>query len=85
LVPIDIPSSIRVIKKWAFEDCSELTTVILNDGLEEIGDRAFEGCAFVHIVIPPAVKEIDERAFEECSNLMTVQFCDEIKEVVSGE
>jgi hypothetical protein len=64
-VRIDIPPSIRAIKKWAFFNCSGLTTAILNDGLEEIGKWAFKGCALVRIDTPPSVREIDETAFEE--------------------
>jgi len=59
--------------------------VILNDGLEEIGEYAFYGCALVQINIPPSVREIDETAFRNCSDLTSVQFCDEIEEFVSGE
>ena len=85
LVRIDIPPSVRAIKKGAFEACSNLRTAILNNGLEEIGVEAFSGCALERIDIPPTVREIDETAFEECSNLLTVRFCDEIEEFVSGE
>jgi hypothetical protein len=85
LVRIDIPPTVRVIENEAFSWCSRLTIAILNDGLEEIRERAFWGCALVCIDIPPSVKEIDAAAFEECSNLTTVQFCDEIEEFVSGE
>jgi hypothetical protein len=73
-----------VIENEAFSWCSRLTIVILNDGLEVIGEQTFKGCALERIDIPPTVREIDETAFEECSNLTTVQFCDEIKEFVSG-
>jgi hypothetical protein len=85
LVRIDLPPSVRAIKKWAFCNCSGLTTAILNDGLEEIGRGAFRGCALEWIDIPPSVREIDEMAFKDCSNLLTVRFCDEIGEFVSGE
>jgi hypothetical protein len=74
-----------VIEDWAFHNCSGLTTAILNDGLEEIGEGAFRGCALVRINIPHTIREIDEMAFEDCSNLLTVRFCDEIEEFVSGE
>ncbi len=75
-----------MIKDRAFHCCSGLTTAILNDGLEEIGEGAFLRCrSLVRINIPPSVREIDEMAFEDCSNLTTVQICDEIEEFVSGE
>jgi hypothetical protein len=63
-----------------------LTTAILNDGLEEIGECAFAKCtSLVRIAIPPAVTAIHDEAFKECPNLTNVRFCDEIEEFVSGE
>ncbi len=51
--------SVRAIKDYAFNEFTQLTNVILNDGLEEIGEEAFRGCAsLVHITIPPAVRAI---------------------------
>jgi hypothetical protein len=46
IVPRDATSvkvhpSVKSIEARAFYDCRQLTTVILNDGLEEIGDYAF--------------------------------------------
>ena len=34
---VKVHPSVKVIKTWAFYGCSQLTTVILNDGLKEIG------------------------------------------------
>ena len=79
-----IPPSVRATKEGAFEDCSGLTTAILNNGLEGIGKQAFKECVLVRIVIPPAVKDFDETAFEDCPNLTTVRFCVEIEEFISG-
>ncbi len=62
LVRIDIPPSVRAIKKWAFLNCSALTTAILNDGLEEIGEEAFCGSALEGIGIPPSVRAIKKWA-----------------------
>ena len=66
-------------------DCSGLMTVILGDGLEEIGEWAFSGKSLVRIDIPPAIKTIDAKAFKRCSDLTTITFCDKIEEFVSGE
>jgi hypothetical protein len=42
--------------------------VKLNEGLEEIGDEAFEECASLHeIVIPPAIRMIKSATFYECA------------------
>jgi len=55
--------------------------VILNDGLEEIGEWAFKGCAFARIEIPLAVRAIIGGAFKECSQLATVILNDGLGEI----
>ena len=81
---VQVHPSVRAIKDWAFWECSGLTTVILGDGLEEIGKRAFSRTSLVRINIPPAVRTIDVKAFKDCSQLTTITFCNKIEELVSG-
>ena len=38
---LTIPASVRTIGQWAFYDCHSLNEIILNEGLESIGDDAF--------------------------------------------
>ena len=72
-----IPAAIKVIKDYAFSQCSQLTTVILGTGLEEIGEAAFAECTSLHeILIPHAIKSIKEAAFLGCSQMMTVYLSD---------
>jgi hypothetical protein len=92
LVNILILPAIRAIKEGAFSGWPRLTTVILSDGLEEIGMYAFNGCtSLVHITIPPAATVIDKTAFPVrvikngaffgCSGLMTVILSDGLDEI----
>jgi hypothetical protein len=54
--------AVKTIKDRALRNCSGLTTVILGEGLEEIGQEAFNECTSLHeIVIPNAVKTIKDR------------------------
>jgi hypothetical protein len=79
---VRVHPSVGAIKAKAFHSCSQLSTVILNDGLEEIGRRAFYGCtSLVHIAIPPAVRAIKGRAFSDCRQLSTVILNDELEEI----
>jgi hypothetical protein len=77
-VPRDVTSvtvhpSIGVIGFAAFYKRSDLTTVILGEGLEEIGKMAFRECTSLHeVVIPPRVWVIGGGAFLQCTRLMTV-------------
>jgi hypothetical protein len=51
---IKVHMSIKSIKAEAFKDHRLLTTVILNDGLEEVGEEAFYKCISLQgIVVPP--------------------------------
>lgn len=59
-----LPDSVRVIGEAAFEDCSGLKEVQLNQGLEQIKDRAFCGDVSADISVPASVKELGLQAFE---------------------
>ncbi|WP_220124398.1 leucine-rich repeat domain-containing protein, partial [Metamycoplasma hominis] len=69
---VTIPDSIKEIDKGAFSWCTNLKEVILNEGLEKIGDEAFSSTKIESITIPGSVKEIGEYAFSGCENLKEV-------------
>jgi hypothetical protein len=62
---VKIHSSVMAIMDRAFLPCSEqLRIVILNDGLQEIGENAFYSCKTLqHIIIPNTVRTIKRQAF----------------------
>jgi uncharacterized repeat protein (TIGR02543 family) len=56
--------------------------VILLEGIESIGARAFYGCiGLQNITIPNSVKEIGVRSFYKCSGLKQVTFGTGLKEI----
>jgi hypothetical protein len=60
----------------------QLNTVVLGDGLKEIGELAFFECTSIHdITIPPAVKLIEVGAFAPCSQLVTVVLWGGLEEI----
>jgi hypothetical protein len=64
VIRVRVHPSVKVIRQSAFEYQYQLTTVILNDGLEEIGKYAFEECSSLQrIDVPPTVKSIKKGAF----------------------
>ncbi|AUW37073.1 hypothetical protein C1937_01235 [Metamycoplasma hominis] len=69
---VTIPSSIKEIGENAFYGCTNLKEVILNEGLEIIGNRAFSNTKIKSITIPGSVKEIGKGAFFDCTNLEEV-------------
>ena len=69
-----IGEGITDIRSGAFENCIELTSVSLPEGLESIGQRAFLACtALESIEIPDSVTSIGDGAFHQCIHLKTVR------------
>lgn len=72
-----IPSTVKMIGTWAF-GFSSVENVIIPDGVEEIGDSAFEFCKKLRsIYIPESVKKIARNAFYECKRVvLTTSLCE---------
>ena len=60
---VTIPSSVKNIGTYAFSGCTNLTEVILPDGLENIGYAAFMSSGIKEITVPKSVKNIGQDAF----------------------
>ena len=70
---ITIPGSVKELQASTFQDCTSLAEVILEEGVQIIGQRAFEGCSvLVHPTLPASLKKIYAYAFKKCDNLGTV-------------
>ncbi|MBQ7503412.1 leucine-rich repeat protein [bacterium] len=81
LVNVVIPDGLNIVKigKYAFENCSRLTSVAITDSVVFIGDKAFKGCSsLVSVAIPDEVYYIGESAFEDCGSLTSVKIPDKI-------
>jgi hypothetical protein len=72
----------RLRKKEAFSWCSQLTTVIIGEGLKEIGEKAFCECTSLReILITSAVNVIKDSAFEFCLQLTMVILGEGLEEI----
>ncbi len=75
---IEIPSKYRFkkvvgIADNAFEDCTELETVIIPDTVKYIGEKAFKGCTSLQsVVISDGVEIIEKDAFQGCTSLKSI-------------
>lgn len=62
-------TDVALILYGAFDGCSELTNVTLNDGLVDIGQYAFHGTNIEKIFIPATVSRINVTAFPKSITL----------------
>ena len=84
-----IPSSVDSIGLQSFMNCSNLKSLIMEDGTNYIGKSAFEYCKELEdISLSKTLKHIDEKAFYYCSNLKNIDIPQEVetigKEAFSG-
>ena len=69
---ITLSNKIKTICESAFDGCTSLQEINLNDTLLEIGSFAFANTRIKTITIPHKVEYIGESIFEDCSSLNTV-------------
>ena len=60
---VTLPSTLKTIQKEAFSNNTNLKTVVFNDGLQTIGEKAFYSTAIIHVEIPQSVTSIGDYAF----------------------
>lgn len=69
---ITVPSSVKRIENNAFRS-AYAETIILENGIEYIGDKAFNSCLDItEITIPDSVTELGTGVFYKCDKLKTV-------------
>ncbi len=79
LTKITIPNSVKKIGWWAFQNCYNLTSVILSDQLTTIEEGVFNGCSsLMSIIIPNSVTSIGRDAFSGCNKLSSVILSDQL-------
>ncbi len=68
-----IPSSVTSIGRYAFSDCSGLTSVTIPSSVTTIELSAFMGCGgLTNITIPPTITSIEYGTFGFCNGLNSV-------------
>ena len=63
LTSVEIPGSVKTVGKGAFFACASLETLVVNEGVEEIRDQAFQNLAKLANVTLPETTECAPLAF----------------------
>ncbi len=69
---ITIPPKVENILGYTFSGAHNLSTVILNEGLKSIGEKAFGSTSFSEITIPSTLTKIENQIFDQNSNLKNI-------------
>jgi len=77
---VRIDESLTIIPAWAFQGNIDIEEVECHDGIETVGEWAFNNCASLRIVRMPGVKVVEEWAFGDCEALRYVE-CDKLEKI----
>jgi len=75
LSSVTIPTTVEKIYDDAFDGCSGLEELTIEDGVSTIGYSSFSGCSkLTSLTIPSSVELISDYAFSFCENLEVVSY-----------
>ena len=80
-----VPENTKNIEKYAFMDCSALTSITLPDAVTTIGENAFADCsALTSINLPNSITTVEKRAFSGCSSLTSITLPNALTAIEKG-
>jgi hypothetical protein len=75
-----IPNGVTTIEEYAFEACTNLTTVTIPNGVTNVNYSAFHSCSgLTSVTFPDTVTHIGDWSFYYCTNLADVTLSKNVK------
>lgn len=71
---IELGSNIKKLEDSPFDGCLDLEFLILNDGLEDIGEFCLDRCLLTHLTFPHSVKRCKKFLIENLPYLESITF-----------
>lgn len=81
IASVTIPENVKSIENEAFKNFKNLKELTLKNGVENIGEGAFEGTQISSISIPSSIKEINAKTFKDCWYLKKINFSNGIEKI----
>lgn len=98
---VNIPSTVTTIGRYAFEDCTALTSITIPSSVTTIDDYAFEDCTNLTSIVfdsNSTLKSIGTAAFYHCDNITSIDIpqsvtsirgwafcCNKLKNITIGD
>ena len=73
LEKVVLPKTLEVIEAHAFELCTKITSINLEEGLENIGEKAFYATGLTSVHFPSTLRIINDGAFY-CCEILNIKF-----------
>jgi hypothetical protein len=77
---VNIPISLRRICDYAFHD-SLRCPIFLQDGIESIGEGAFESCIFTNFRVPPLITVVPNYMASMCKSMFSLELPKDVTEI----
>lgn len=84
LKSVKLPPLLERVQDFTFFYCSNLTEVLFNDGLVDIGQMAFQQTGIESVKLPDSLENLYCGAFTCCDKLVNVEFGNNLK-VIEGK
>ena len=76
---VSLPYSVTKINAFAFENCTEITSVEIPEDCVFIGNSAFSTCEkLCYVIIPESMEYIDNNAFSCCDKIEYIHIPDNV-------
>jgi len=77
-----IPDGVSSIGKFAFQNCTDLSKIIINNNITSIGQAAFSYCmSLTDVVIGENVRFLSNQSFYNCQNLKEIIIPDNVSSI----
>ncbi|MGN0476514.1 MAG: leucine-rich repeat protein [Ruminococcus sp.] len=79
---ITLPSTLKSIGNYAFQNAKVLSAITIPNGVETVGKYAFDNCTGLEsLKIGSSVKKIDEYAFNNCRGVLSIAVPNSVTEI----
>jgi hypothetical protein len=79
---IELNQKVTSIGPYAFDNCVNLTSIILQDSITSIGSNAFSNCVTLKSInIPNRITSIENSAFLNCNGLTSITMSNTVKSI----